>query len=155
MWPNPHQRWRFWSFYSCKRCGRVAYGSCVWVAEVLSLSYTSRVGELGEMAGVFTVQTVVYKNKTAEITWHIPIKRNWSYTTVGRSKPEWIVSFTVHTWELNCYYGVLTLIWRSECDCLRCELLIKVPGVCLWCHLWFEKWGELTQEGEKFGELVI
>lgn len=45
---------------------------CVCVAEVLSLSYTSRVGELGEMcllAGVLTVQTVICKNKTTEITF--------------------------------------------------------------------------------------
>lgn len=26
---------------------------------------------------------------------------------------------------------ILTLVWRSECDGLCCELLIKVPGVCL------------------------
>lgn len=46
------------------------------MAEASSLSYTSRVGELGEMAGVFSVQTVVYKNKTADMTCHIPIERN-------------------------------------------------------------------------------
>lgn len=44
---------------------------CVCVAEVLSLSYASRVGELGEMcwlARVLAVQTGICKNKTQEMS---------------------------------------------------------------------------------------
>lgn len=41
---------------------------------------------------------------------------------------------------------ILTLVWRCECDGLRRELLVEVPGVCLRCDLGFENRGDLRTE---------
>lgn len=113
---------------------------CVCVAEMLSLSYASRVGELREMrllARVLAVQTVICKNKTAEVSRRIQVKNP------DRDHGKW----WIRHWHgvSPSSQGIPTLVWRSECDGLCCELVIKVPGVCLWCHLRFEQWGKLAQ----------
>lgn len=60
-------------------CGSGVHASCVFVcvAEMRSLSYASRIGELREMcllAGILTVQAVICKKKTAEVSGHIPVQ---------------------------------------------------------------------------------
>lgn len=86
------------------------------------------------LAGVLAVQTVIC-NKITEITSNIIAKKNAprSWTVVDQALPH-----STHTMPLsrtcklyNYSQRILTLVWRSECDGLRCELLIKIPGVCL------------------------
>lgn len=49
---------------------------------------------------------------------------------------------------------MLTFLWRSDGDGLRRELLVKVSGVRLRCHLRLEGRRQLRQERGRGGEKV-
>lgn len=45
--------------------------------------------------------------------------------------------------------GVLTLVWRRDCDGLCRELVIKVARVRLGGHLWLERWNKLMDNEDE------